>query len=60
MTAADAPALFVVDNDAAMGTSIQALLKAASLRRTSFELANAHSPPHRHEPAETMGIIGPF
>src|ERR1700756_882051 len=39
MTAADAPTVFVVDDDAGVRASIQGLLKAASLRCASFGTA---------------------
>jgi FixJ family two-component response regulator len=39
MTAADAPTVFVVDDDAAVRASIQGLLKSASLRSESFGTA---------------------
>jgi len=39
MTAADAPTVFVVDDDAGVRASIQGLLKSARLRCASFETA---------------------
>src|SRR6267143_1524492 len=39
MTPADAPTVFVVDDDAGVRASIQGLLKSAKLRCTSFETA---------------------
>ena len=39
MTAADAPTVFVVDDDAGVRASIQGLLKSASLRSASFGTA---------------------
>jgi FixJ family two-component response regulator len=39
MTAADAPTVFVVDDDAGVRASIQGLLKSAKLRCASFETA---------------------
>ncbi len=52
MTAADAPAVSVVDNNAGVRASIQALQKSARLRCSSFGPAKEHPPPHRHEDAE--------
>ena len=39
MTAADAPTVFVIDDDAGVREAIQGLLKSARLRCTSFETA---------------------
>src|SRR6202047_5119830 len=39
MTPADAPTVFVIDDDAAVRASIQGLLKSASLRSESFGTA---------------------
>jgi FixJ family two-component response regulator len=52
MTAADAPAVPVADDNAGVRTSIQALLKSVRLRCSSFGPAKEHPPPHRHEDAE--------
>jgi hypothetical protein len=49
---ADAPAVSVVDNNAGVRASIQALQKSARLRCSSFGPAKEHPPPHRHEDAE--------
>jgi FixJ family two-component response regulator len=39
MTRADAPTVFVIDDDAGVRASIQGLLKSASLRSASFGTA---------------------
>src|SRR5712691_513805 len=54
MTAAHAPALFVVDDDAGVRTCIQGLLKSARLRCTSFGTAEEYPRRQRREDAEDV------
>jgi FixJ family two-component response regulator len=44
MTPADAPTVFVIDDDAGVRASIQGLLKSASLRCASFGTGRAKLP----------------
>jgi FixJ family two-component response regulator len=57
MTAADAPPVFVVDDNAGVRASILGLLKSARLRCTSFGTAEEHPRPQRHEDTEKMRIV---
>jgi FixJ family two-component response regulator len=54
MTAADAPTVFVVDDDACVRASIPGLLKSVRFRCISFGTAEEHPRPQRHEDAEKM------
>jgi FixJ family two-component response regulator len=48
MTPADAPTVFVIDDDAGVRASIQGLLKSASLRSASFgQRKNSRVASHR-------------
>jgi len=48
MTSADAPTVFVIDDDAAMRAAIQGLLKSVGLRSETFGIA--HEFLHRKRP----------
>ena len=54
MTAADAPPVFVVDDNAGVRASILGLLKSARFRCTSIGTEEEHPRPQRHEDAEKM------